>query len=502
MSRKVRSGLPFGKQTPIEVINKIGEDGLSGGIEDVCLFPTYSCNLNCYMCHVQHVRGKPNNYISLDDWKATFDNLNVAKMFHLGGEAFVREDIMELIEYFDSKGINQIISTNGQNITEETAKRLASLKNLACIQVSLNGNEEIDAKIRGSPNSYKRSVETIKLLKNAGVQTWIAVAIVNENIDDLVNMVKLGAELNVDLIYYLFGQMMTEEEAKETKVLIKKWIGEDVNVGGYVGKLEYSEEQLINSLNAVREEAKKTGIPVMFFPRLFGERPEIYYRGTLREYERPICQMTLMPPLTPIIGPEGDVIVCCIIDRSFGNIKEQSLEEIWDSEIVRNFRKGMINDKLMPVCSRCPSGDIIEVGEKKEELLSNENDWNSYLTQLTEEMNNITELPPLLEKISPVIFQYQINDRPDFNYWHYFKKEGVSMGRGEIKDENVPLIIHKTDFETLKDVNAGTNNPIQATMAGTYVVDGDMKKLMDCAPLIPITAKAHANIINNFIEKK
>ena len=104
MSRKVRTGLPFGKETPIEIIDKIGEDGLSGGIEDVCLFPTYSCNLDCYMCHVQHVRDKPNNYISIADWKAAFENLNVAKMFHLGGEPFVREDMMELIEFFDSKG--------------------------------------------------------------------------------------------------------------------------------------------------------------------------------------------------------------------------------------------------------------------------------------------------------------------------------------------------------------------------------------------------------------
>jgi len=499
MSKKARSGLPFGKITPLEIIKKIGEDGLSGGIEDVCLFPTYSCNLNCYMCHVQHMRGKDNNYISMDDWKAAFKNLDIAKMFHLGGEPFVRKDMLELIEFFDSKGYHQIISTNGQQITIEVAKRLADLKNLACIQVSLNGTKpEIDGKIRGSPNSYKKTVEGIKILKKAGVQTWIACAIVNENIDDLPNMVKLGAELKVDLIYYLFGQVMSKEEAQETKALVKKWIGEDVKVGGHVGKIEYSEKQLINSINAIKAEAKKTGLPIMFFPRLFGERPEIYYRGTLRDYERPICQMTLMPPLTPIIGPEGDVIACCIIDKSFGNIKKQSLEEIWDSELMRKFRKGMIKDKLMPVCKRCPSGDIIEVGAKKESILSKKEDWISYLTQLMNELNKLPELPSILMNISPVIFQYKLTDRPDLNYWHYFKKEGVSFGMGEINEENVTILTHKTDFETHKNVNAGSNNPIQATMAGTYSVDGDMTKLMACAPLIPITTKAHEIVIKKF----
>ena len=84
---------------------------------------------------------------------------------------------------------------------------------------------------------------------------------------------------------------------------------------------------------------------------------EMYWRGNLLEQERPICQMTLMPPLTPIIGPEGNIYGCCIIDKVFGNIKEQTLEEIWDSDIVRNFRKGLINDKLMAVCKRCPSAE-------------------------------------------------------------------------------------------------------------------------------------------------
>lgn len=500
MSKEARSGLPFGKTTPIEIINKIGEDGLSGGIEDVCIFPTYSCNLNCYMCHVQHVRDKDNNYISMDDWKAAFDNLNVAKLFYLGGEPFVRNDMMELLELFDEKGINQIISTNGQNVTEDMAKRLANLKNLACVQVSLNGMEAIDGKIRGSQNAYKKTVEAIKILKNAGIQTWIHAVILNENIDDLVNIVKLGAELKVDMINYLFGQVMSEEDARETKAAIKKWTGEDVNVGGYVGKLEYTEEQLVNSINAVKEEAIKTGIQVMFFPRIFGKNPEMYYRGTLLEQERPICQMTLMPPLTPIIGPEGDVIACCIIDKSFGNIKEQSLEEIWDSELMRNFRKGLINDKLMAVCKRCPSGDLIDVHAKKDDFLSKKKDWSAYLNRLTNVLNNLSELPTILETISPVIFQYHFSDRPDLNYWHYFKKEGVSMGLGEIDENNIPKLIHKTDFDTHKNVNAGTNNPIQATMEGIYAVDGDMTKLMACAPLIPITTKAHNIAIKDFLK--
>jgi MoaA/NifB/PqqE/SkfB family radical SAM enzyme len=491
MGRAVREGLPFGKETPIEVIEKIGKDGLSGGVSDVCLFPTYKCDLNCYMCHVQHTRGKDDPYLSPGQLKVVFDDVKVTTMFHLGGEPFVRPEMMEILKYFDSRGTNQIISTNGTNVTETMAEELARLKHLVCVQVSLNGTGENDNIIRGSSKAFETTVEGIKILKKAGLQTWIHSVVLNENIDDLANIVRLGGELGVGMVNFLFGQMMSAEEAKETKDVIRKWIGEEVDIGGYIGEIAYSKEQLINSVNAAKEEGKRLGLQVMFFPRVFGDKPELYWDGTLLEQERPICQMTLMPPLTPIVGPEGDVYGCCIVNKSFGNVKEQSLEEIWDSPTVRAFRRGLINDKLMPVCKRCPSGDIIDLSAPRMQLFADLAAWEAYLERLTKALNDIPDLSPVLNNIAPVMFQYEISDRPEYNYWHIFEKDKVRLGLGKNTGDNFLRLIHKTDFDTLNKVNAGEINPVQATMDGTYAVDGEMSKLMACAPLIPLTIKAH-----------
>ena len=65
-------------------------------------------------------------------------------------------------------------------------------------------------------------------------------------------------------------------------------------------------------------------------------------------------------------------------------------------------------------------------------------------------------------------------------------------GMGDYSGPEAPKIIHKTDFETMKKVNSGESDPIQATMTGTYVVVGDVDKSMACAPLLPLNAKAHA----------
>ncbi len=63
------------------------------------------------------------------------------------------------------------------------------------------------------------------------------------------------------------------------------------------------------------------------------------------------------------------------------------------------------------------------------------------------------------------------------------------MGKSQEKD--ISKLIHTTRFDILYKVNAGQINPIQATMDGDFAVEGDTQKLMACAPLIPITVKAH-----------
>ena len=219
----LREAMPLGKETPMDVIQQIGVDGLSGGLGDVCFYASYNCNLNCYMCLVKHMKGRNIPSMSLEQIKEGFKDAKV--LFHLGGEPFVTSDMMEMIEYFDAQGINQIMSTNGTLITESIAKRLAALQNFVNIQVSLNAPDELDGKIRGAPKAYEKTIESIKMLVNAGLSTWIHCTIVNENIDVLADMVKLGSELGVGAVNFIFAHLVTEKDITASKVLMKKWLG-------------------------------------------------------------------------------------------------------------------------------------------------------------------------------------------------------------------------------------------------------------------------------------
>lgn len=53
-------------------------------------------------------------------------------------------------------------------------------------------------------------------------------------------------------------------------------------------------------------------------------------------------------------NPNGDVLPCCVArDGVFGNIYTDKIEDIWNNEKYKEFRKGILEDKKSPHCERC-----------------------------------------------------------------------------------------------------------------------------------------------------
>ena len=52
--------------------------------------------------------------------------------------------------------------------------------------------------------------------------------------------------------------------------------------------------------------------------------------------------------------PSGDIAPCCIARvNSFGNLYENSIEEIWNNQNFKDFRKSILEDKENPICKTC-----------------------------------------------------------------------------------------------------------------------------------------------------
>jgi hypothetical protein len=63
----------------------------------------------------------------------------------------------------------------------------------------------------------------------------------------------------------------------------------------------------------------------------------------------------ILPWIHMHVWPNGNAMPCCIADstKPFGNLKENNIEEVWNSENYKELRLAMLEGKKLDVCNRC-----------------------------------------------------------------------------------------------------------------------------------------------------
>ena len=62
---------------------------------------------------------------------------------------------------------------------------------------------------------------------------------------------------------------------------------------------------------------------------------------------------------TPMVHVNGEVTTCCLdekLENKVGNLQQNSLQDIWNGEVMNNWRKAHIEgrfDESGPLCTRC-----------------------------------------------------------------------------------------------------------------------------------------------------
>jgi MoaA/NifB/PqqE/SkfB family radical SAM enzyme len=85
--------------------------------------------------------------------------------------------------------------------------------------------------------------------------------------------------------------------------------------------------------------------------------------------------------------PNGDVFPCCLSDSTYpiGNLKKNTLREIWNSDILKNMRKDMLENKRPTLCKRCTMQE--EMGSHTLRLGSN-NQWQHRIDDVLKTTNS------------------------------------------------------------------------------------------------------------------
>src|SRR3990167_2834934 len=167
---------------------------------------TRACNLECPHCRASAVKNRPPEELSTQEAKRFIDSaasFSKPILVFSGGEALLREDIFELIEYASGAGLKPTLASNASLITPDTAARLKQ-SGTRLIAVSLYGsNAQAPDDFCGQKGAFEKSLQGIRNLKAAGLSLQINTTITRKNLGELEAIGKLALDIGA-LSYHIF----------------------------------------------------------------------------------------------------------------------------------------------------------------------------------------------------------------------------------------------------------------------------------------------------------
>ena len=132
--------------------------------------------------------------LTIKQIKSFFDQSPFLKKVTLiGGEVFMREDIIDLIRYLNSVSYI-VICTNGTLLDNPEINAIKQCKNIYTSCISLDGPRDIHDSIRQVKGSYDKAANNIKTLSRI-VPVTANLVIQDENLRFIAEMIDLCASL-------------------------------------------------------------------------------------------------------------------------------------------------------------------------------------------------------------------------------------------------------------------------------------------------------------------
>jgi len=339
--KTTKEKLPFDTSSAEQDYYNAVDDGKT--VASVMFELTYNCSEQCIHCYnpgatrndkeVSH-RGDREE-LNLEDYKRIIDDLyahGLLKVCLSGGDPFSKPIVWDIIDYLYQKEIAFDVFTNGQRIVDKVEQLANYFPRLVGVSIYSGVAEEHDT-ITRVKGSWERSMKVVEQLSDLAVPMNLKCCIMQPNLHS----------------YYLVADIAKKYGAAPQFEIN---INDSIEGDRCSRQLRLNEEQLQVVL-------LDKNIPYHIGPGA------VNFHGKPRPMDLNGCGAAYT---TFCITPDGNLQPCCAFPMPFGNLKTQSIDDIFiNSRLLKEWRSATLQQyeecgkhDYCSYCNLCAGNNYVE----------------------------------------------------------------------------------------------------------------------------------------------
>lgn len=323
----------------------------------VVLMPHSRCNCRCVMCDIWKANrnGQEISVEQLQPHLDTFRRLHVQWVTLSGGEALMHSNLWTLCAALKELPVRITLLSTGLLLQKHAANVVRWCDEVI---ISLDGSQPVHDDIRRVPRAYERLAEGVAALRaeQPGYRVSGRCVLQRRNFRDLPHILDAAHELGLDQISFLAADVSSTAFNRP-----QLWDDERVSDVA-LSPNEVAEFDTILEQTIARYAADfEAGFVAESPDRL--RRLVRYYAALNGHGDFPPVHCNA-PWVSTVIEADGTVRPC-FFHHELGNIHQQPLDDILNSEEAIAFRRGLDMDRD-PICRKCvctlhlsPRADVV-----------------------------------------------------------------------------------------------------------------------------------------------
>jgi len=308
---------------------------------------TLQCDLACRHCGSRAGRTRPDELDTKEalEMVRQMAELGVMEVTLIGGEAYLRDDWVEIAAAVRAHGMQCTMTTGGRGLTKERVDA-AKKAGIQSISVSVDGLEKTHDMLRGVRGSYENAIAALGYVRDSGIQVTANTQIGRASLRDFEPLFEVLADVGIKW-WQIQLTVAMGRAADEPHLLLEP----------------YQVLEVFPMLARVKPKADARKVRLWPGNNLgyFGPY-ESMLRGTMPRGHLASCGAGRS---TLGIEANGDIKGCPSLstkDWVGGNIRENSLLDVWEKSAPLRYTRDRTVDDLWGYCHDCYYADTCRAG--------------------------------------------------------------------------------------------------------------------------------------------